>query len=89
MPQQRLSIDLSEILHFEIYCPDCQYSTTLPLEDSSGILSRFNSYQCPSCQKPFESANEIQAVLYSIREGLAFYRKAQSELAIRLVVQIS
>jgi transposase-like protein len=91
MSQKRLVIDLSEILHLEIYCNACKNSSILPLEDQpktgagAGIYQA--SYTCTSCLKPFADVTGFKPALDKIREGLALHKSVQGEFAIRLVIQ--
>jgi hypothetical protein len=91
MPQKRLAIDLSEILHLEIECGSCERLSILSIKDKKGISIGANQFlpfnACPSCRKPFTETTHFQDALDKIREGLLLHSTVQGELAIRLVVQ--
>jgi hypothetical protein len=91
VPQQRLVIDLSEVLYLEIYCDTCKNLAVLPLEDQPGVqfgTNRYVSlYACPSCQKPFTKGSEFKTAIESLREVFKSHRDTQGEFAIRLVIQ--
>jgi hypothetical protein len=94
MPQKRLVINLSEIIHLEIYCNACGNPSILPLEDQpdtperrSGAEIYIASYMCASCLKPFTEVKGFHATVNTIREGLRTHRHAQGEFAIHLIVQ--
>jgi hypothetical protein len=94
VPKKRLVIDLSEILHLEIYCNECKKLSILPIEDPpetqerrEGADTYLASYKCTSCLKPFGAGTRFQAAVDKIREGLESHRRAQSEFSLRLVIQ--
>jgi hypothetical protein len=91
MPQKRLAIDLSEILHLEIYCGSCEKLSILSIKDKKGISIGTNQTlpfnACPSCHKPFTETANFQDALDKIREGLLLHSSVQGKFAIRLIVQ--
>jgi hypothetical protein len=88
--QQRIAVDLRDVLCLEIACDKCDRLTVLPLEDLPGRF-RLNHYvapqACPFCQEPLANVGEFQNAVNTIRQFLAVHRQMQGNLAIRLVVK--
>lgn len=90
-PEKRLSIDLSEIIHLEIYCKSCRNLSILPLVDQpetrEGAEKYLASHKCASCLKPFAEVDRFQSAVNKIREGLESHSLVKGEFSIRLVIQ--
>lgn len=95
MVQKRLSIDLSEILHLEVYCEGCKTSSSLPIESRTGGIPVSHNlmeteFRCPLCMKEFRTVPDFPRALDQLRQGLSLYRKYRknsSPFQLRLIVQ--
>lgn len=73
MPQKRVAVLPSEILHLERGC-ECGATTTLPLDkpktDPTGELAGLVLHQCPWCNHHVEASlrTKIKALLEALRD---------------------
>jgi hypothetical protein len=94
MPQKRIAIDLTEILHLEIYCDHCKNVNTLPLTNpppqSSGPIrgSHPGLSKCLSCGVLFNTVSGLQDAVQKLQELLINARRlGNSPFTIRLIAQ--
>jgi hypothetical protein len=82
--ENRLVIDLSEILHLEIYCNECKKLSILPITDHPEKLA---SKMCPYCQQPFTAMKGFQEFVDNMQEMLKHPSIMKDGFTLRLVIQ--
>jgi hypothetical protein len=89
MPQKRLVIKPSEVIHIEINCKTCSHSTIVPvkeppLPDMESLTKHVSFSQCPWCGNKYDP--QFQDNLTKLRKFLWFFT-IEPSFATSFVIQ--